>query len=219
MLVDGGCLLPRAAVLVQQPDVPQRLDDLLVVTGPVDDGHPGLGERGDRLVVGLLSHLLVAGLLADVLGAEAALDGRQEVSHYLFVVLELRDEGGVGQGQGVLAGGGLGQVAGVGLDGGVDDLLRGAEPFGDGPCRDAEDGQLFDGGEPVGVGQGVAAFVLVPLLGDPFRLAVVVADDQDRDGGPSHLDCAEGAPLAALDGQGAVVGADDVDRVHDPELA
>ena len=119
----------------------------------------------------------------------------------------------------MLAGGGLGQVAAVGLDGGLDLLLGGAESAGDVACRDAKDGQLLDSGEPVGLGQGVAAFVLVPLLDDPVGLVGVVGHDQDRDGGKAGLDRAEGAALAALDGQGAVVGAGRLDRVHHPVLA
>jgi len=157
--------------------------------------------------------------LGDVLGAVPAVDRAEDVRNHGLVVLKLGDQRCIGEGERVLGGGCLGDVAGVGDHRGVDHLAGGAEPFGDGPGWDAEDGQLFDGGEPVGVGQGVAAFVRVPLLGDPLRLGAVVHHDQHRDGGQAHLDRAEGAPLAAFDAQRAVVGAGDVDRVHHPELA
>lgn len=214
-----GALLLAAPVFGEKADVPKFGDGLVRVVGLVDDPNPGLGEGGESLTVGSLARAGVEGTLGDVLGAAPVLDGGQDVLDHVLVVFELGDQRGVGEGEGVGVGGGLGDLAGVRCDGGLDDLAGGAQPFGDAAGGHAEDGELFDGGEPVGVGEGVAAFVLVPLLGDPLRLAVVVGDDEHRHGGQAHLDRAEGAALAPFDGQGAVIGTGGVDGVHDPELA
>jgi len=54
--------------------------------------NPGLGERGDGLVVCLSSGLLVAGSLGDVLGAVAVLHCGQDVLDDLLVVLDYVDK-------------------------------------------------------------------------------------------------------------------------------
>jgi hypothetical protein len=182
------------ALVVSQ--VVDRVGVALVMAGPVDDGDAGVGQLGGQCrVLGRLIPLVASLLYAVRELAFAGLHAGHERLHRLGLVVKLGDCVRHVQGEEVVAGGGaLGQGRAGGGESAVDVVPAAAGLLDDLRCGQAEQAQLFDGGDLVGGGQAGAVLVLVPLADDPRGLVgVVVAGDDHRDAGAAGLGRGEGA--------------------------